>query len=452
MIDRGPTITDPVAKKRMEHQRLRWRLMYGLGDEDIRERLVLAIGNVRRELWGPIDMTSNPYLHTWSTAAALYSSEPVVIPPAGVDQSTPDLIADMGWWRQMQRVQRDALAFREMPVRIDFEDGEIALQPVPPFLIEVVASPRRPSVPRAILEWTPDPDEPGKWVQRQYDADPAYPTYTVVDQNGLDVTERVLGGSFSGERYPWMTADGPILPWVTYRAQETGWYWDSFSGREVVEGTLQLGVLYSYYSHLLRAASWSQRWALGVEPVGGTSVEGGQTTEVVTDPASLVILRQQEDSTGASVGQWQPAADPEKVLASIQSYERRLVDMALGSVQVSRATSDIRSGYSLAVSREDQRQLQRSFEPLFRATDLELIGKVSALLGGPSKGWRIHYTAIPKDPVEAAAELERITKQVELGLLDIVSAYMELHPGITEEEAEQAVQAIDETNRRMRAQ
>ena len=82
----------------------------------------------------------------------------------------------------------------------------------------------------------------------------------------MDVSERILGGTFTGGAYPWQTPEGPILPWVTYHASRTPWFWDSFTGREVVEGTLQLGVLMTHYTHLVQAASWAQRYAYGAEP------------------------------------------------------------------------------------------------------------------------------------------------------------------------------------------
>ena len=160
------------------------------------------------------------------------------------------------------------------------------------------------------------------------------------------------------------------------------------------------------------------------------------------------MMRPSEDSSSqALIGQWSAPGDPEKILSSIMTYERRLVDMALGSAQVTRASSDMRSGYSLAVSRESQRELQRSYEPQFRRADQELLQKVAGLLGFPRAKWGITYHAIPRDPAEVRAELDRMVGQIEAGLLDKVTAYQQMHPGMTRAEAVLAVAEIARVNR-----
>jgi len=440
-----PPVSDQAARRRMEHQRLRWRLLYGQAEQDIEARIRQAIGNIRREMWGPIDMSSNPFLDAWNAASALYKEAPTIIPPSAAEQVVMAQVDSVGWWSRMQRVQRDTLALRECPVFIDWQPNQpLVIRQVPPYMVEVKVYPRRPTQPRQVTEWARDPDAPTRWVRHVYDQPSA--SYRVYDERDLDVTERVAGGTFEGDSYPWQGARGPILPWVTYHAQDTGWYWDAYAAREVVEGTLQLGVLYSYYSHLMRAASWAQRYVIGAEPVGAEVDAEGGTREVVTDPASLLQLQVSDGSTNTTVGQWQPSADPERVLASVHSYERRVLDKAVGSLSVSRASSDIRSGFSLAVSREDQRALQRSYTPSFRRTDLELLGKIADMQGLERRGWRIEYKSIPQDPTESQAQLDRISKLVDLGLIDRVTAYMELHPAVTHDEAVAAVAMIAATN------
>lgn len=451
MYERLPPIpTD--QQQRVEHQRLRWRLMYGLAEPDIRARLKQAIGHVRQEMWGPVDMTSNPFQQVWSQAAALYSRQPV-IRSSDLTELQVDAVAmaleDAGYWQLMQRVQRDTLALREMPVFIDQpgEDGALNLRPVPPYLITVTCPARDPQQPSKIAEWRQDPSEPGSWHQYCWEIRDGVGYYWVQDLDGVELTEQVLGGYFSGEEYPWQTPEGPILPWVTYHAARTPWYWDPYTGREVVEGTLQLGVLMTHYAHLVQAASWAQRYAFGAEPAGMDAQEGGQAGIVTADPATVVMMRPTEDSASqALIGQWSAPGDPEKILASIMTYERRLVDMALGSAQVTRASSDMRSGYSLAVSRESQRELQRSYEPMFRRSDQDLIQKVAGLMGIPFARWGISYHSIPRDPNEVRSELDRMVKQIDAGLLDKITAYQQLHPGLSRADAITAVAQIEAVN------
>jgi hypothetical protein len=447
--------TPPIQgadQQRAEHQRLRWRLMYGMAEGDIRYRLKLAIGHVRQEMWGPIDMTSNPFQQVWSQAAALYTREPVIrTADLTEDQVAAVAIAldDAGYWQLMQRVQRDTLALREMPVFIDLpeEDGSLNLRPVPPYMISVNCPPQNPTSPYKVCEWRQDPDDSTRWLRYCWQVQDGVGSYWVEDGDKVDVSERVLGGDYTGAAYPWTTPEGPILPWVTYHAARTPWFWDPYTGREVVEGTLQLGVLMTHYNHLVQAASWAQRYAFGAEPAGVDGTEGGETGVVTADPATVVMMRPSEDSSSqAIIGQWSAPGDPEKILSSIMTYERRLVDMALGSAQVTRASSDMRSGYSLAVSRESQRELQRSYEPQFRRTDQEVLQKVAGLLGFPRAKWGITYHAIPRDPAEVRAELDRMVGQIEAGLLDKVTAYQQMHPGMTRAEAVLAVAEIARVN------
>lgn len=455
MFETHPAVSSPTTSRRMEHQRLRWRLMYGLGEADIRARLRQSLGSVRESAWGALDLTANPLLNIWSQAAATYRSEPIVYAPTGL-QDVADLVAESGHWSLMQRVQRDALALREHIVRIDVDPEDpdaVVTVPVPPYLCEPVVDRRVPYRAVAMVEHRPDPDEDGKWVRIV--TDPRDRVHVAFDADALDVSDRVLGGRFTGNDYPFVGPSGPILPYVPYRAALTGGFWDSFTGREMVETTLQLGLLYSFYIHIVKDASWLQRYAVGLEVGGAVADDESGRSEVVTDPATLLLLRVVDGHEGpVDIGQLAAAADPEAVLRSIQAYERRAVDAALGTANVSRSNSDIRSSFSLAVSRDEQRELQRSYEPVFRRSDLELLRKVSALMGveaPKAERWRIDYRAIPRSPQESAAEMDRLTKAVEAGLMSRVEAYRVLHPQLTEAEALQAVEQIAQMNRRTAA-
>lgn len=445
MLAPPPPSADSAETARREHTRLRRRILYGHHDSDVVDRLVLAVGSIRRSAWGPIDMTANPYLHVWTQLAALYRQAPEVDPPVG-GEDTAAALADSGHWQLMQRVQRDCLGLREMLVRVDLLEDGLHTRPVFPDLVEATTT--RSGALATVREWIQDPADSTKWIA--IDTDPVKRIHRATDQNGLDVSADILGGDSSGEAYPWMSGDVPLMPYVVYHAAETGWLWDAWTGREVVEGTLQLSVFYSFFAHILRSSAWAQRYIIGGEPGGaGLSQDGSQRTEVITDPSTVLVLQAAGDGVGGQVvaGQWASPADPATVLASIRSYEQRLVEMAVGAADVTRASSDIRSGYSLAVSREAVREAQRSYEPMFRRGDLAVLRIAAALLGAPTDGWRIRYSSIPRDPAELAAEWDRMAKLIEAGLLDRATAYQELHPGLTREEAEAAVAAIARSTR-----
>lgn len=444
-----PLPRDQTESLRVQHTRNRRKILYSMHQSLVEERIYRAVGTTRANATRVIDMTSNPGWYVCSQLSALYREIPEVVPPIG-GEDTAAAIDEAGYWQLSQRIQRDTIAMNDSFVRVSVDKvtGDPSFHLVPADLVEVTASPLFPSQPLAMREWIPDPDNQGQWVQLR--TDPRNRTYQAVDTHEVDVTERVLGEpSFSGDLYPFIVGGKPVLPYVAYHSAESGYALDPYTGSQVWDGALQLGMYYSFFGHILRQASWSQRWLLNAEPAGGDLDESGRRKDTVADPATAVVLRQLEDGAGqgqAQVGQWAPPVDPDRILASIERYEQRLVEMALSTVGVSRRDSDVRSAMSLAVSREAQREAQRAYEPMFRRSDTRLLRLVAGLRGEPVEGWRINYRSLPRDPGELAAELARMQGMIASGLMDRVTAYRELHPGLTVEEATKAIQAIKAIN------
>lgn len=442
-----PLPRDPAEAQRVEHTRFRRRVLYSMHAQDVRTRLIRSIGSTRTGAWGEPDMTSNPAWYTMSQLAALYREIPEVTPPAG-GEDVAAAVAEAGWWQLAQRNQRDCIGLNDhfVHVRLD-DDGAPTFRLVPPDMVEVAASPLSPAQPYCIKEWMRDPDDTQRWVQVTTDARSR--SMFALDASGVDVTERVLGSSsLSGDAYPYIVAGKPVLPYIAYHAAASGYALDPYSGREVFEGTIQLGVFYSFFAHILRNAAWGQRWILNAQPAGGDMDESGRRKEVISDPATLLVLQQLEEggTAPAQVGQFSPSIDPDKILGSIERYERRLTEMALSNVGVSRRESDVRSAMSLAVSRESQREAQRAYEPMFRRSDIHLLQLVAGLMGAPTDGWRIVYKSLPRDPAELQAEMVLLNEKMDAGLLDKVSAYQQLHPGMTVAEARSAVAEIARVN------
>ena len=291
-----------------------------------------------------------------------------------------------------------------------------------------------------VKEWT---QIDGEWVRLCVDVR-GEPAYWAEDSDGTDVSLEVLGGNYRGEAFPWMTLSGPVIPYIFYRPAVTGWFWDAFSGIEVVEGTLQACVYFSYFGHVLRNTAWKARYAIGLQPAGLNIDETGKVQDAVTDPAVLMLLEKIQDFDGQpTVGSFDQPIEPDRLINSIILFERRVKDQALSGVTVTRTTSDVRSAMSLAVSREEQRAAQRAYEPVFRRSDLVLIRTVAALMGHETTGWEISYVAIPRDPAEVKAEWDMILQAVESGLMSRAEAYQRLHPGLTLSEAEDAVANIE---------
>jgi len=434
--------------QRVNHSRLRRRILYGYHEADVMGRVKDAVGVTRQQKWGVPDLTSNPLVSTYSQLAGLHKRMPLVTPPDMGGNDVLAAVTEAGLWSLMPRLGRDTLAMREGLLRVDVRQGADGAPGTPHFrpvfadLVEVETDPWVPDQPVRVMEWIPDPDDRAKWVQIITDVRSL--EYRAVDQQGVDVSGRVLGGDMSGESYPFMgrTTARPRMPYIGYHAAQTGDFWDPFTGREVVEGVLQVCVLYTFYQHVVRNAAWMQRYIFGAQPQGlAESADGARSHEIVTDPATALLLEPLEGMEGGQplIGQFGQPIDAEKLLNSIILYERRIIANAAGAPDVTRAEADVRSGYSLAVSHAAQREAQRVFEPMFRRSDLLTLSTTADLMGATVDGWRIGYRSLDPSPQEQAAEVDRIVKLVENGLMSRAVAYQRLNPELTSEEAAQWV-------------
>lgn len=423
---------------RWEHTRKRRRLLYSEHRADVEQAVQLAVGTVRRAAWGVIDLSANPYLSLWEQTSRLYAARPQV---AG-DADTIAAVEAAGLWSLMQRVQRDTLGLREMGVRVEVVDGKPVYTPIPPDLLEAECDPAEPGQAIRITEtrW-----HGGRWVRVTWDAEAR--TVRATDKDGTDVTEEVVGLGLDGDAYPYVVDGRAVVPIVLYHAAETSRLWDPWTGCELVEGSLQICVLLTFFGHVVRQAAWSQRYAVGVEVMGAgsESIDGAQgaRAEIVTDPATLLLLAASEGAQPL-VGQWAPPMSATEVIRAIQAYEERLVESAGLRLDVTRQSSDIRSGYSLAVARDAIRESQAGYAPLFERSDLRLLRVTAAALGRPTDGaWAIHYQGLPQSPVERRAIVDEVIALRGAGLMSRVEAFLKLHPAATEEQAIAALAAID---------
>jgi hypothetical protein len=456
-IPEPPAPSDPVEAQRVLHTAKRRRLLYSQHDADLQELMEAQLGHVRTSAWGRPDTTANPFLSLWSQAAVLYNEAPEVAPSAeSVDgEALLGYVEQAGLWPLMQRVQRDALALRENFLHISVEgdglDATLVYRPVPPDLVRCKASRARPSEPVEVAEWRYIDGTWQRWITSV--EDPAAPVYRVETSRGDDISGDVLGGDFTGPAYPFRAPDGsPILPWSLYHAAETGYIWDAYALREIVDGSLFLGLLLTYYQHVARNAAFDQRYAFGVEfDVDEVVTTSGATRrEITADPSRVLTGRADPDSMGQPlIGSWGAAADPESILRSVSMYERRLLLLAgLQPPDVTRQEADVRSGYSLAVQQDSARAMQRIYEPCFRRADLRTL-QVSSQLLGTAHGvayperYAINYQGIAPSPVEVAARRDAILSMLDAGLMSRVDAYRDLHEGVSEEQARAALAEID---------
>lgn len=451
-----PAPSNPEEASRWEHTRHRRALKEGRWARLLEDRLQVQLGSVRRQAIGLPAMSSNRFDEISNELATLYDAPPDVshnTAGGAVDElcGSNGLIARAGLWPQMARFQSMVIALREMWMRVDVDDGRLVYRPVPPDMTIAEADPSRPTVPLAYAEIRLRHIRgEAQWAWDVLDIrDPAAPSYTVrlAKDGGMgeDVTLEVLGAEYSGAAYPYRRADGtPILPVVLYHASLYGdRLFDAFHGIEIYEGSLDLSVLDTYLHHVLRDASYPQRWAIGVRVAGSDMVDGGtrgQRVEVVTDPTTILMLDAAMEQQ-PQVGQFDAGADCEKIEATIAAIAHRLATAAgLAPTELQRTSGSAKSGYAISLSQDGKRTAQRKYVMQFRDADERLVA-VSATLYNramgtqfPEGGYSVHYREIPLSPEELASRRAHAMEMMEAGLMDKVEA-LRLFGSLSHEDA-----------------
>lgn len=451
-----PAPSNPDEAARWEHTRHRRALKEGRWQRLLEDRLQTQLGSVRRMAFGLPAMSSNRFDEITTELATLYDAPPDIshnTAGGAVDAlcGSNGLIARAGLWPQMSRFQSMVIALREMWMRIDVEDDRLIYRPVSPDMTIAEADPSRPTVPLAYAEIRLRHFRgEAVWLWDVLDIrDPANPSYTVrvAKDGGMgeDVTLEVLGATYSGDAYPYRRADGtPILPVVLYHASLYGdRLFDAFHGIEIYEGSLDLSVLDTYLHHVLRDASYPQRWAIGVRVAGSDMVDGGtrgQRVEVVTDPTTILMLDAAMEQQ-PQVGQFQAGADVEKIEATIAAIAHRLATAAgLAPTELQRTSGSAKSGYAISLSSEGKRTAQRKYILQQRDADERLVAISAALYNRatgsqfPEGGYSVMYREIPLSPEEMQSRRTHALEMMEAGLMDKVEA-LRLFGSMTHEDA-----------------
>jgi hypothetical protein len=342
------------------------------------------VGAERAAVWGEPDLSANPFATVWTQLSGLYLYNPVV---SGIGARTTEEVR--AYWPFMQRVQRDALALRECGVFVERAVTGLRFRSIQPGLL------------------TAEVDSIGDVAAiTEHLATGAAVRYDLASVRSYD-----KDGNLTAESGPLTDAFGAAyIPIILYHAAQTGAVWDPYSGIEILEGSLNLSVYYSLFGHALRNAAWAQRYIIGGEPMNQSMSDG--RSKITGDAAAILLFRLAEDGTGqATAGQWSAPHSPNELIDAIAKYEQRILGMALGTAEVARSTSDIRSGYSLAVSREARREAQYAYAPVFAASDREALRLFGRLLGESNESAEVRH--VLASPAERRAELlDLLARQV----------------------------------------
>jgi hypothetical protein len=433
-----PLPRDWADLQRWSHTRLRRRILYGLWIEDLRVRVRDELRSEERaESWGTPDLTCDLLGPVCKALSSLYTPEPPRVGgkrattqddgpraplgpvPAG-GQPIVDAVAAGGLWDLMIRGQRDTIGMREWAVRVDpVPDPStptgwgLAFRPA--FADRIVATPRPdaldlPLTVRELVQLQLPGDRTPQWYWDVWDATPEAPRHAIETDTGYVVLEE------AGDQYPYRDEYGrPTVPYSLYHAERTGALWDAWEWLALVEACLRVGVLWTFFGHLIRNASWPQRYMAGAfvaADTDGRSEDGITTTRerarTVADPARVLYLEVAPDATGQPlIGAFPVGSQPDVVADAIEKYERRATNLAgLDPASVQKVSGDPRSGYAISVSMEQQGDNRRRFAPAFRRGDLETIRVSAAILSSvagvtyPGAGYDLAYG--PADEAEGS--------------------------------------------------
>lgn len=466
-----PVPSDVLEASRWDCTRRRRRLLDGYWQTDLLHRVKEQLGIERFKSFGSlIDLSSNPFRNVAKALSVLYDTKPEFVHK---ESSALDFIGENGiikkskYYSFMPRFQMNVLGCREYLMRVSLDrTSSLRFRAVSPDVVIADAYDDMPDIPCVIKELRKkNLDGKDVWTWEVFDIkDSNNPIYGIFlagndDKLGDDITSKFYQNQedyalFKG--YPWRYSNGdPFLPYILYHAQQPAdRLWLASEQEELVEGTLNIGVYWSHWGHVVRDSSWPQRWVLNALPVGSGVAQDGSRSSYETDPATVVALESTSETNQAQVGQWQAGGDPLVMLQAISEYASRLAreaDVPEGDIQ--RLGGTARSGYAISLSNEGKRQAQRKYMVQFRSSDEELLSKSAAicnrLMGTnfPESEYSVIYKEIPLSPDEMRARAENVFSLLDRGMITRERAYMEFNPGITEEQALRELQKIDASAR-----
>lgn len=442
-----PVITlnpeDPADIARWDFSRRIRAMLDNEHRAQVEARIEQSFGLTKASEYGRADLTCNILEGAADALSALYKDTPGTSNSEGDASDLLRAVEQSGHWARMQVVQRDTMGMREHFLLQDMTDGGDpfttrvfsdqmvaegpADAPDQPWYLKRVVYELNPKTERTELLWD-------QWDVR----DPDKPSRTLLDAKG-DAVKTVEGPEFNNR---WRDDLGPFIPGTMYHARLTGHMWDPYAWQPLYEGTLVCSVLWTFWLHCVREASWPQKWGMDVE-APGKNAQG----QVLSDPASILGLKtnpKAPEGVKGSVGQFQAGADPGKLFDALAAYERRVASLAgLNPADVHRISGDPRSGYGLEIKRDGLRLAQAQWEGVFRRSDVHALGVWARLWNKrfpdrkvPVTGYNVRYRSIKLSPGEQEAAIGRIERLRQLGLTNPKQDLILLNPGMTDDEAE----------------
>ena len=345
----GPGNKGAVKREPREELALRVRMLRGRHVVDVLKRLQAELGPGADNL-GPVDLTRNPLRAYVNRLGQAYLVPPLV---DDLDPRLAGLIGDLSASVTVDRygradgrplptrllmVSREVLRFR---IGCNFAGTLLSWGPrsrrpfaqlVTPDDLAVEYASEDPLSPTVITHYRRRLVE-GKpaAVREVYDlTNIDAPTYRIW-KGDEDVTQAATGATFDGDDYPWRyaVADGWPIGRPFHRIVISGDPRHVYQNIEIVEGTLRVAALYTYWGAGVRDAGHPQRNVEGAEVTGTSSDSDTNAKGIYTGPTTVVIWQRTNPANPPIHWQDKPGADVEVTGRAVRLYELGLLS-ALG--------------------------------------------------------------------------------------------------------------------------
>lgn len=450
---RTAAIQYPDADKdRASNQYIRRTFLEGTWDGLLAAHGTAQLGPLRARLVGEWDIASNLQKSIAEQTCTMYDEVPQVTPAA-----LADLVDAGGYWAIARQNQQYVRVCHENAVYVGWDpDWRVpTYELVPADQITVDTAPynrtRPVTVWRAVrrvldgeLVWTWD-----RWSVADIPVGAGASYRIMSNDRRVDLTARFPAeAEYARARPAVLDEDGrPLLPYVVYhdRGPASGYWSPACRDREVTFGTLQVGLLFTAAVHGVLRASWSQRILSNGRVKGGTTEQIVGTAVRMVTPDPTMILQVEGD--GVAWGEWGSPLDIEKSERFARIYEARLaVHYGIPPSDLVIESLNPASGASIVVSQAGKRAIAKRDAVNFRRADTALFAVTAAIArayGVPAaaRGAKARYSGVALTIEERVRLSPIVIAEIGAGLLDRAEGYAELHPGMSVEDATDAILA-----------
>lgn len=424
---------------RWNESRMRRRMLEGLWEKDVRDRIKEYFSRVRELTLGKPSLGLNMFNSIVGQQAVLYDKAPTIESPEGTSDaqkmSFSNALQDAHLNQLWQRNNKYTIGIRENLMKLVWTAEGLRYNVVPADIVTATHAPQDPSTLTGIAEAVILSD--GRTAWETWDiSNPENPSMKLITPGGTDITSEVIKDP--GVYMPRWGSGKPFLPYTLYHAQWSNKLWNPWDEAEIPCASLDLAVLWTMFGAIVRDASWPQRYVINLRLDGATVTKGSNDTARVgyidTAPASLLVLKHIDKNATATAGQFEPGGDPEVIGRSIIAYMGVLLSNLGISPADLQSTPQAESGYAIQLKRSAQRREALKTIPNFMDGDTELLNKTAAMLnayGGtsyPEDGWGISYNLPELGHLELVEELNTHEKLMTMGLQSKVETFLKMFP------------------------